>query len=429
MTSAAESGPQGRGTAERRRLGLARIVVLVLLPFAGGYFLSYLFRSVNAVISGRLLGELGLDASALGLLTAAYFFAFACFQLPLGLLLDRYGPRRVQSCLLLFAAAGATLFAFGESLTTLMAGRAMIGLGVAGGLMASLKAISLWFPPRRWPLVNACFLVVGGLGAASATAPVEAALRLFDWRDLFLILAGATLVVSAAIFLVVPERGDQGRSRSSLRQQITGIGQVFSSRLFWAAIPLSVATLGAGLAIQGLWAGPWLADVGGLDSGAVAGTLLALALAMTVGFLFGGLLAEATERSGLGLDVAMAIGAVLFILPQVAIVLELAPQSAWPWMAFGFASNFCMVIYPRLARAFPLSLTGRVNACLNVMVFSGAFVMQYAMGGLLDLVATPDAAGRYPPEAYRLAFGAVVAFQIVSLVWYLVFLPREKRQG
>ncbi|WP_366554647.1 MFS transporter [Aquibaculum sediminis] len=427
MTTEAQLG-SGRSAEQEETptLGLLRIALVVALPFAGGYFLSYLFRSVNAVISGRLLSELGLDASALGLLTAAYFLAFACFQLPLGLLLDRFGPRRVQAGLLLFAAIGGVVFALGESLTTLMIGRALIGLGCAGGLMASLKALSLWFPPQRWALVNGCFLMVGGLGAATATAPVEAALHLVDWRTLFLILSGATLLVASLIFLVVPPRGEQGAAQSSLREQIAGLGRILSSRLFWAAVPLSVTTLAAGLSLQGLWAGPWLSDVGGLSSSAVAGVLLALALSMTVGFFFGGLLADGMERIGLGLDAAMVLGAILFILPQLAIVLELAPQSALPWMAFGFTSNLCMVIYPRLARSFPLSLSGRVNTSLNLMVFTGAFAMQYAIGGLLDLAA-PEAQGRYPAEAYQLAFGGVVGLQLLSLLWYLVFLPRGQR--
>ncbi|HLW26918.1 MAG TPA: MFS transporter [Kiloniellales bacterium] len=415
------------GPAERKLdLNLLQVIALVVLPFAGGYFLSYLFRSVNAVISGRLFSELGLDASDLGLLTAAYFLAFACAQLPLGLLLDRFGPRRVQAVLLLSAAVGGVIFALGQNLTMLLIGRALIGLGCAGGLMASLKALSLWFPPRRWALVNGCFLMVGGLGAATATAPVEAALDLFDWRTLFLILSGATLLVSSLIFLLVPPRGEAEQGRSSLAQQLAGLRQVLGSRIFWAAVPLAVSSLAAGLALQGLWAGPWLSDVAGMGSRAVANILLALALSMTIGFLFGGLLAEAMERLGLGLDTTMILGALLFMLPQLAILLEIAPLSALPWMAFGFTSNLCMVIYPRLARSFPLDLGGRVNTSLNLMVFTGAFVMQFAIGGILDLVA-PDAQGHYPPEAYRIAFGGVLGLQVLSLLWYILYLPRDQR--
>ena len=142
MTSATQ-------TADRPSLG--RIMLLVLVPFGSGYFLSYLFRAVNAVVAPDLVEDIGLSASGLGLLTAAYLFAFAAFQLPLGILLDRYGPRRVQTALLLTAAAGAVLFGVAESEDLLIAARAMIGLGFAGGLMASFKAVAIWAPPGRMP--------------------------------------------------------------------------------------------------------------------------------------------------------------------------------------------------------------------------------------------------------------------------------------
>ena len=144
---------------------MLRLVAVVVLPFAGGYFLSYLYRSTNAIIAPQLVTEIGLSAGDLGLLTSAYFFAFAAVQLPLGVLLDRFGPRRVQSALLLFAALGAVVFAGGQNRETLAFGRALIGLGVAGSLMSSFKAITIWFPERRWPLINGCFMAMGGLGA------------------------------------------------------------------------------------------------------------------------------------------------------------------------------------------------------------------------------------------------------------------------
>ena len=165
----------------------------MFLPFAGGYYLSYLYRSVNAVIAEDLSADVGLSASDLGLLTSAYFVAFAAFQIPLGLLLDRYGARKVHGLLLLLAALGALGFALGDGLLQLWLARALIGLGVAGGLMAALKAITQWFPESRWPVVNGCFLAMGGLGAMSATAPVEALLQVTDWRGIFVGLAAATL--------------------------------------------------------------------------------------------------------------------------------------------------------------------------------------------------------------------------------------------
>ncbi|NBC31260.1 MAG: MFS transporter, partial [Alphaproteobacteria bacterium] len=167
--------------------------VRLVLPFALGYFLSYLYRSVNAVIADDLMTDIGLEPATLGLLTAAYFISFAAFQLPLGLLLDRYGPRRVEAALLLLAAAGALLFSFGEGPEALTAARALIGLGVSACLMAAFKNNVLWWPADRLPLMNGLILASGGLGALVATTPVAAMLTITDWRGVFRLLAGLTV--------------------------------------------------------------------------------------------------------------------------------------------------------------------------------------------------------------------------------------------
>ena len=146
----------------------------VLTPFALGYFLTYLLRAVNAVVAPDLVSELGLDAAELGLLTAAYLGAFAIFQLPLGVLLDRYGPRRVQAALVAVAGAGCVLFAIGSNGLTLTVARAMIGMGFAGGLMSGFKAVVLWVPEPRRALANAFVMSFGALGLLTATAPDRA---------------------------------------------------------------------------------------------------------------------------------------------------------------------------------------------------------------------------------------------------------------
>lgn len=412
--SGTESPPQEPPVPGRATL---KVVITVFAPFAGGYFLSYLFRSVNAVVAPDLVGEFGLGAADLGLLTAAYFLTFAVAQLPLGLLLDRFGPRRVQSCLLLSAALGACVFGLGQSRETLILGRALIGLGVAGGLMSSFKAIVLWFPKERIPLVNGCFMACGGIGAMSATAPVEAILAIADWRDLFLGLALVTSLVSAAIFLVVPERAAAG-PRESLAEQVRGLKRIFGHRLFWRLAPLNCAVGATAFALQGLWAGPWLRDVAGLDRPAVADHLLVMAGAMTVGMVMSGVLAELGRRVGLSAMTVMGLGVGVFVLTEVAILLEVTGAAYAVWGLFGLFSNMNVLAYAALSQYFPASFSGRSNTGLNVLLFGSAFAAQYAIGAVIDLWPV-TAAGGYAPESYQAAFGMAMATQVLALLWFV----------
>lgn len=401
-------------------------VLTVFLPFSAGYFLSYLFRNVNAVIAPRLIEDLGLGAGDLGLLTAAYFLAFAAFQIPLGILLDRYGPRRVQAVLFLSAAAGAAVFAVGESRDLLLLGRALIGLGVAGGLMASFKAITIWFPQARWPLVNGCFLASGGLGAIAATEPVELLLGLTDWRGLFFGLCLASLAVSALIFWVVPEAPASARS-SRLRDALGQLRHVYADRLFWRLAPLGVFCSATSMAVLGLWSGPWLKDVGGLAPDGVARVLLAGAAAMAAGSILTGGLADLLGRRGISLEAVTGLGLLVFFLAQALVIFGVDAGAAWPWILYGLSAPFSMLIYPRLSRHFPLAYAGRANTGVNVLVFLLAFTIQAAVGWVIDL--WPEgAAGSYPPAAYQTALGAALGVQLVAYLWFLL-APRPRGEA
>jgi len=397
-------------------------VLTVFLPFAGGYFLSYLYRTVNSVIAPQLVADLGLSAADLGLLTAAYFFSFAAFQLPLGLLLDRYGPRRVQACLLLVAALGAVLFALGPSKELLMAGRALIGLGVAGGLMASFKAITLWFPKERWPLVNGCFVAMGGLGAMTATAPVELALGFTDWRGIFLGLGAVTLLAASVIFLVVPERPRDGPVLG-VADLVAGLRRVYGAPLFWRIAPLGFLAAAAGMSIQSLWAGPWLRDVAGLDRAGVAGGLLLIATALTLGAALTGLVTDLLGRRGVDPLLVMGGGGGLFLLALGILTLQMLPGALWPWLLFALAGNSVMLGYPILCRHFPLDHAGRVNAGINVLVFGFAFLSQYGIGAIIDLWPV-DPNGAYALEGYRAGFGLVFLLVLLAYIWFLAGLLR-----
>src|SRR5688500_14620086 len=180
--------------------------LVVFGPFAAAYLLSFFFRNANARTSRDLAGEFALSSADLGFLTSMYLLAFAAFQLPLGVLLDRYGPRRVVAVLLCVAAAGALVFALARDFTMLSIGRALIGLGVSGGLMGAIKAFTLWFPLNRLALLNGLYLAAGGIGGLSATAPAEALVGPLGWRLLFVLLAVLSLGAAVLVFFVVPEK-------------------------------------------------------------------------------------------------------------------------------------------------------------------------------------------------------------------------------
>ncbi len=391
----------------------------VFVPFALGYFLSYLLRVVNAVIAPDLVGDLGLTAADLGLLTSAYFLTFAAVQLPLGIVLDRFGPRRTEAALLTFAALGAFVFAAAETPAVLILGRALIGLGVSACLMAAFKAFVMWFPGPRIPLVNGCQMAVGGLGALTGTVPVEAALQVTDWRGVFVFLGALTLAAAAAIFVVVPERKSD-YPPAPLRDQMGGVVKVFTSPVFWRIAPLTVAVQAAFLSIQSLWSGPWLRDVAGLGRADVANHLLLIAAAMIAGFLLMGLIAERLARLGIK-PIAVAVGGMgTFIVLQAALAFGWTESVAVVWGLFGFFGPAGILSYAVLSQSFPPGLAGRVITGLNVLVFSAAFALQWGIGAVIDLWPVSESGG-YAPMAYQAAFGVILAFQVATLIWFAVF--------
>jgi MFS family permease len=404
-------------------------MVLVLLPFGLGYLLSYLFRAVNAVVAPNLVSEIGLSASELGLLTAAYLLAFAVFQLPLGVLLDRYGPRRVQAALLLAAALGAVLFAAGQSVVTLTAARALIGLGFAGGLMSGFKAVVLWVPEARRSLANACVMSLGAIGLVFSTAPMEWAVQSIGWRGVFVSLAAITVMVAGLIMLLVTER-KPAKVGDTVGQQIAAVGFIFKDRAFWGLAPLLGITAGTHIAIQTLWAGPWFRDVAGLDRDGVATHLFAMALAFLVGILASGALTDWLVRRGVGILTVMLGFLIAFMTAQALII------SAWPplrdiaWLTFGMSGQVAILAYPWLSSHFGAALSGRANTAMNFVIFLAAFATQYAIGAIIDTFPR-SANGGYDTHAYRVAFGVFLGLQLIAFVWYLLniqrYQPRDRK--
>lgn len=397
-------------------------LVRVFFPFALGYFLSYLYRTVNAVIAPDLVRDIGLDPASLGLLTSAYFLAFAAFQLPLGLLLDRFGPRRVEAVLLLFAATGASVFASAETMSGLLYGRALIGLGVSACLMAAFKAFTLWFPAEKLPLANGIQMISGGVGALAATTPVELSLTFMDWRGVFYLLSGLTFAAAVSVFLIVPEKHGPA-SNESFGQQLLGIKHVYTSRTFWSIAPWAFTAQAAYLSIAGLWSGPWLRDIAHYPRMDVANTLMGISMAMIVGYFFFGALAARLAKRGIQPMSVAACGMLCFLVVQAMLTVPLAKLTLPLWLLFGFFGTACILPYAALSQTFPQNLSGRANTALNLLVFVAAFTSQWAIGLIIDLWPQTTTGG-YHPKGYSWSFGAITFLQLGGAIWF--FLARGK---
>jgi len=387
----------------------------LFVPFAAGYFLSYLYRTVNAVLGPVLARELNLGDNALGLLTSTYFLAFGAAQLPLGMLLDRFGPRRVEAGLLLLAAAGAATFALADELGGLAIGRALIGLGVSACLMASFKAFAQWFPPERQASLTGLIMAAGGLGALAASKPLELALGFASWRQIALTLAAITLLVAALLWFLVPDKANEAKG-AGFAEQLAGVKSIFSSAHFWRYAPMGFCFTGGFMAVQGLWASRWMMVLEGMDGAAVGSRLTLISGAMLGGFLFMGFFATALVHRGIKLE-KIYLGAMLLALACFALIAgqpTLAGNLLWP--VLGACFSLSNISYSLVAQAFPPAMSGRANTALNLLVFAGAFGLQWGIGVLVDLLQANGWAG---DAAFRAAFYSLLGAQVLALGWLL----------
>lgn len=387
----------------------------LFLPFALGYYLSYLLRTVNAVISPDLTQELSLSASDLGLLTSAYFLTFGLAQIPLGIALDRYGPRRINAVLLLVAALGAVVFALGEDMLELSVGRGLIGLGVSACLMAGLKAFSMWFPPERQSSMTGFIMASGALGALTAATPIEAMLPWIGWRGVFWMLAGVAVIAAACVWWRIPDTPRTSEA-GSLRESVASLGHIFRSLDFLRFAGTAMFFTGGFMALQSLWAVPWLMTVDGLSRSQAAGFLVLLNLGMFCGQMSIGFFGTRLARRGVRPVNLLQAGYCCVLAVEVLIISGALP-SAPLWFLLGLLAAVNAQAYVAAASCFPREAFGRVSTAINLMAFAGAFVVQWGMGIVLDAL---EASGHGGTTALTAAFAMLIGVQalvIVPLFW------------
>jgi predicted MFS family arabinose efflux permease len=425
----------GRGAGQLSAVSRGRLWA-VFLVLAAAFVMSQAYRSTIAVIAPELTRELAIDPQQLSWLTSAYFFAFSAMQLPLGLALDRFGSRRTIATLLAVAVLGSAGFAVGEGLWPLIGAQVLLGGGCASVFMGSVVVAARWFPRERFATAVAVLLATGNGGSIVAATPFAAAAEWLGWRGAYLGLTGLTALAALLVFLVVrdaPPRPTDAEPPpeappETLREVLAGLAQVLRTRAIYWAAPLSFVSYSSSLAIRGLWGGPYLHDVYGLDALDRGNVLLAMSIALTFGHLLYGALAR---RLGDHRRIVLAGGwtyvalfAVLTLWPkpalwQVAVLLAL----------LGVAGCYIALVMGQVRALFPDRLIGRAMTSLNVFTFGGIAIIQAASGAIVDQFPLTD--GALPEAAYRTVFGCIGAVVALALTIFAngrrALQPQERK--
>ena len=409
-----------------------RTATRVVLVFGLAYFLSYAMRAINAVIAPALSADLHLTNADLGLLSAAYFMGFGLMQLPIGVWLDRHGPRRTESALLLFGALGAAIFGASDTLLGVWVGRALIGVGVSACLMAAFKAFRVWYPPERQSQLGSYMLVIGTAGALSATVPVALLLPVVGWRTIFFGVAAAMLLAAWVLFSRLraveqsmpmhwPVRSPTENAAATAASiasagDAPGYGAIFADPYFRRMALLGAVHQGGFMALQSLWAGPWMMTVLGLSVERTSHVLFLFNLALLIAYL--GLSWWAPryvaygQRAGLPVLRVVAVGLSISVLVQALMVLLPYESSWWLWIIFAVVITVTTLSQTHVSLAFPAALAGRANSAFNLTLFVGAFSVQWGIGLLVDLFVSY---GWQSATAMRMAVACYLLLQVFAL--------------
>lgn len=404
-------------SAADQRLPL-RAAITVFAVFALAYFMSALLRAITATLAPVLSSDLSLQASDLGLLAGGYFLGFAATQLPLGHWLDRHGPRRVILVFLMLAVLGCLAFAWASSFAGLMAARVLIGAGVSACLMAPLTGYRRWLDGGMQLRANAWMLMTGSFGMLASTLPVQWLMPWLGWRGLFVGLALLLLVAMGLIARLVPP-WQPAAAVPGQPADHGGYAEVWRHPYFRQMAGVGFFIYGGMVAIQTLWAGPWLVRVVGLTPTEAAGGLFGINLAMLLTFWAWGWLMPALSRRGLRVETLMAWGLPLHLL-VLAVNIWLGEQAGWAhWALFCITATVGSLAQPAVAQAFPTAMAGRALSAYNLVIFAGIFVVQWGLGLLVDAFL---ALGWAEVAAFQ---GAMSVFLAVGLASYAVFRWRQ----
>ena len=389
--------------------------IVIFFVFALGYFISTLLRAITATISPELVNEFNLSAGELGLLGGGYFLGFASVQIPLGYLLDLRGPRKVVSYFLSLTIIGLIIFALAQNFLTLLVSRIIIGVGVGACLMGPLTAYRIWYQDETQQRANSWMLMVGAIGMLSSSLPVQFFLPLIGWRNIFLFLAFITLVCIILIIIFIP----QWTSKSSQKNDEAKLSVVWQNQFFRSVIPMGFFSTGGLFAIQTLWAGPWMIKVSGYTPEQSAKGLFLIYFFMLLSFLIWGYFVPKFSKNVNDAIRLLKYGSPLSLL-ILGLIIYLGPNTeSIHWALFIVSAVFLSLIQPAVGMAFSLSNAGKALTSYNLLIFIGAFFLQWIIGLIIDLGLSLN----YSEIAsFQLAMSFVL---VTSLTSYLYFLLKN----
>jgi MFS family permease len=400
----------------------------VFAVFALGYFVSYLFRGVNLGFAPFLSSEMGFTGRDLGTLTSVYFLGFAGAQIPAGVLLDRFGSRRVTASVMLLAAAGAFAFAVSHSMAGMIAGRLLIGVGVSVCLAGAFKSTAQHFPVAQLTLVNGLVMAVGGLGGVVVGAPLSLLLTVVHWRTVALGLSVLTASVAALIWTGAPAT-DTAQGHATFVEQFKGTLHILRSHAFWKVATFSALTQTVFYAMQSLWVGAFMRDVApfgaGNDTSRVGMLISVLGGAFIVGNICFGAMARAFERRGVTVQRFSGVTMALFVVVQALLAARVPLPEPLMWAAYGALGGTGILTYAVLAGHFPARMLGRVNTTFTLVIFVGIFAAQIAIGAALGHWQAVQ--GHYPPVAHQTVWATLIAIQVAAALWY--FAPERRNRS
>lgn len=416
-------------TLERTEHLPRRLAVVVFLAFALAYFFSALVRAITATLSPTLTNEFTLSAQDLGLLAGGYFLGFSLTQLPLGRWLDKHGPKRVILAFLTFAVLGCLAFSWADSFHGLLAARILCGMGVSACLMAPLTGYRRWFDASTQLRTNSWMLMTGSLGMLAATLPVQWLMPIWGWRALFVVLGVMIALAMLLIALVVPRwqkaQTVSGCAPMSPADDDGTYRAIWRSRYFWRMTPIGFFSYGGMVAIQTLWAGPWMTQVAGWTAAEAATGLFFINLSMLLAFWVWGLITPRLARRGIPVERLIAWGLPLTFMVLAVLVgfgRNIQGAAAAGLALYCVSSTFVALAQPAVGMAFPAHLAGRALSAYNLVIFAGIFVVQWGIGLAVDAGRT---LGLTSVMAYQVALAGFAVCSFLSWIYFLLSKPDQ----